>query len=266
MQSVEKTFLDKTGEDVYFGVGTYGSSGDNSVIGECLRIDVSGVDKNLIVQAINTGSDVQGNQFDLQTGDGGFGQYNSCAGNEKISMYYDPTDPEGENWGSQSGGVTNRDDCAKLPKYPKLWGDNPPDNIDNLQDLCTVGFDKGIRIADEDSLVSNPTIQSVCKVSCPTELTDITGLVPKEPGTQYTCLSTLQENSDHVCNPGNSNDLSWCLTRMMDCRKPTSGIPGNVDTEKFEDGQKVVQTCGQDGYNRVDVRCGCYPNNGSCDC
>ncbi len=65
----------------YFGLGTYGDGSDpQRGLGSCFLLDVNGVDRPLLVQSINTGSDVDGNQFDLQVGDGGAGAYNTCAG------------------------------------------------------------------------------------------------------------------------------------------------------------------------------------------
>ncbi len=46
---------------------------------------------------------------------------------------------------------------------------------------------------------------------------------------------------------------------MMDCRKPSSGFIDNMQEELLEDGtgMKVAQPCTNDGYTRVDVKCGC---------
>ena len=64
----------------------------------------------------------------------------------------------------------------------------------------------------------------------------------------------LSTNSGHTCNGGGS----WCLTRMMDCRKPSGGWPDNVKDELMTPGMKLVQPCTADGYTRIDVQCGCY--------
>ena len=58
---------------------------------------------------------------------------------------------------------------------------------------------------------------------------------------------------------------------MMDCRKPSSGFIDNIHADLVEEGLKVnlisppntvfifqvAQPCTQDGYTRVDVKCGC---------
>merc|ERR1711907_799419 len=73
----------------------------------CVRLTVEGVARDIIAQSINTGSDVSGNQFDLQVGDGGAGLFNACAGGTspgKNSMFSGSKDA----WGHQYGGVGNQ--------------------------------------------------------------------------------------------------------------------------------------------------------------
>jgi len=50
---------------------------------------------------------------------------------------------------------------------------------------------------------------------------------------------------------------SFCLTRMMDCRKPSGGFIDNIRPDMVADGKKVVQICTNDGYTRMDNKCGC---------
>jgi len=258
MQEAEKDFFQKTGQDVYFGVGTFGSQQDKDALGQCLRITVQGVDKDLIVQAVNTGGDVFSNQFDLQMGDGGFGAFNSCAGDATTSMYSGTQD----QWGKIYGGWDNKEDCSKLPQYPALWETSPSPSIDNLQDLCIAGFDKNVRLPQG----GNPTILKICKVSAPPQLTAITGMVPSDNSTVYTCTTgnVVAENTSKL--PCNNSSLEWCLTRMMDCRKPSASWLDNVNAQNFVPGGKIVQPCGRDGYHRIDNRCGSYPNAGSSAC
>merc|ERR1712038_778525 len=94
----------------------------------------------LLVQSINTGSDVAGNQFDLQIGDGGAGAYNTCAGSDG-AMYPGTVDP----WGHIYGGVDYRKDCAGLPKYPKDSAAMKAAG-DDLITLCQYGFDKKVEV------------------------------------------------------------------------------------------------------------------------
>ena len=114
MRRAEASYNGRSGSrPVYFGVGTYGTSDDaQQGLGACYRLSVAGVDRDLLLQSINTGSDVDGNQFDLQIGDGGAGAFNTCAGGAS-SMYPGNYTP----WGKQYGGVDHRKDCANLPMY-----------------------------------------------------------------------------------------------------------------------------------------------------
>ena len=50
---------------------------------------------------------------------------------------------------------------------------------------------------------------------------------------------------------------AYCLTRMMDCRKPSGGFKDNIKAELMVPGRRVVQTCTADGYTRQNVQCGC---------
>ena len=66
-------------------------------------------------------------------------------------------------------------------------------------------------------------------------------------------------NSDKKCQaqiPGSG--AAYCLTRMMDCRKPSGAFKDNVHGSLMVEGRKLVQTCTSDGYTRIDVQCGCY--------
>lgn len=107
MRAAESSFLARTGNDVYFGVGTYGTSDDvQRGLGACYRMQVEGISKDLIVQSVNTGSDVAGAQFDLQVGDGGAGAFDTCAGgsNPGVNSMY-PGTYDSSNWGRIYGGV-----------------------------------------------------------------------------------------------------------------------------------------------------------------
>lgn len=99
--------------------------------------------KVMLVQSVNTGGDLSGNQFDLQIPGGGTGIFDGC------------TAEFGGSWGAQYGGVSNRSQCAALPA--------------KLQAGCEWRFD-WFRGAD------NPA-HTFTQVSCPAELTGVTGCV-----------------------------------------------------------------------------------------
>jgi hypothetical protein len=256
VKAAEAAFKASSGEDVYLGVGTYGTSADpQRGLGACYRMQVKGVDKDIIVQSINTGSDVAGNQFDLQIGDGGAGAFNTCAG--KNSSMYPGTVAA---WGHQYGGVDNQAQCAGLPKYPQVDGPMKAAG-DDLVSLCEYGFEKQVR--GEGG--SNPTISTLSRVKCPVGLIHLTQIHRNDDPTSYkhdpkdALMRGFDPTAeDHECGldkPGGT--AAWCLTRMMDCRKPSGGFKDNIKGDLVFAGMKLVQPCMADGYTRIDVQCGC---------
>ncbi|KAL1878211.1 homocitrate synthase lys21 [Diaporthe australafricana] len=99
--------------------------------------------KVMLVQSVNTGGDLSGNQFDLQIPGGGTGIFDGC------------TSEFGSSWGAQYGGVSNETQCSTLPT--------------KLQAGCDWRFD-WFRNSD------NPT-HTFTQISCPAELTGVTGCV-----------------------------------------------------------------------------------------
>lgn len=250
MRAAESTFNRRGGLNnsaVYFGVGSFGTEDDaQQGLGACYKLTVAGVDRPLLLQSINTGSDVDGNQFDLQIGAGGAGAFNTCAGGSN-SMYPGST----VAWGKQYGGVNNRADCQALPPYPQQQGPMKAAN-DSLVSFCEAGFDKGVR--QEGG--GNPSIQAVDRVKCPSELTDFTQFKRTDDPAAGVLLGS--RIAAHECQAGQPGDsLAWCLTRMMDCRKPSGAQKDNVKDSIVEPGMKLVQPCTADGYTRIDVQCGC---------
>lgn len=96
------------------------------------------LERNVVAQAINTGSDVVNIQFDLQMGNGGTGLFNNCAG-QGWSMFPGPYTEE--IWGNQYGGCDYRDSsegspsCDDLPPLPQDPSAMQADG-DSLVDLC----------------------------------------------------------------------------------------------------------------------------------
>lgn len=247
----EAAFNARESDNVYFGIGTYGTDDAQRGLGACFRLKVDTMDRELLVQSVNTGSDVSGNQFDLQQGDGGAGAYNNCAG-KPGSMFPGGTDV----WGHQYGGVENREQCSGLPPYTQK-----PDAMkaagDNLVKLCEYSFDKKTR--GEGG--SNPTLLDATRVKCPPELVELTGIQRSDEPASY-----LAEDHHRVKGFPNQNTCqadvpgggtAYCLTRMMDCRKPSGAFKDNIQSSLVVPGKKLVQPCLPDGYTRADVQCGC---------
>jgi len=263
LRAAEADLKKESGEDVFMGVGTYGTSEDpQNGLGACYRLRVEGVEKDIIAQSINTGHDVAGNQFDLQIGAGGAGAFNTCAGDD-ASMY-----PGGRGvWGCVYGGIDNRTACAGLPAHPRQAAAMEAAG-DSLVALCEYSWEKGVRLSGAGLPAGeckyNPTILDVSRVRCPQQLVELTQIQRLDEPEGYTATDKWRTdgfpNFDgaHKCHaqePGAGVD--YCLTRMMDCRKPSGAFKDNVRPELMVQGRKVVQTCTADGYTRIDVTCGC---------
>jgi hypothetical protein len=251
MRAAETAFNKRTGDNVRMGVGTYGTSDDpQRGLGACYRLKIQGMDSDLLLQSINTGSDVAGNQFDMQIGDGGAGAFNTCAGGARPgedTMYPGPYDAS--TWGKQYGGVDNRAQCSGLPKFPTKDAAMKQSG-DDLVTLCEYGFDHGAR--QEGG--GNPSILSLARVKCPAELVDLTQIQRTDDPQGY---QEVGVEADHECQAASGGSLAWCLTRMMDCRKPSGAFKDNVKADLMADGKRIVQPCFSDGYTRIDVQCGC---------
>jgi len=254
MLAAEAAFHQRTGEDVYLGVGTWGSA---EGLGACYRLKVEDVDKEIIAQSLNTGHDVAGNQFDLQIGAGGAGAFNTCAGGTG-SMYTGTVEP----WGCQYGGVDSREACAGLPEFPK--DDRAMKQAgDSLIKLCEYAWDKKVRLSGAGRSAGkckyNPTIRDAARVKCPEELANLTQIQRTDEPSGYKEPSAKGfPNTQNKCTsqvPGQG--VSYCLTRMMDCRKPSGGFKDNVKADLMVPGRRLVQTCTADGYTRINVACGC---------
>ena len=235
MKQRELDFLAATGESVYFGVGSYGNN--QARAGLCYRISVASVDRDLIVQVVNQGGDVPDGNFDLQMGDGGFGVFNACtSGNGGSSVpQYDGTSTA---WGDTYGGWGAASQCSNLPTYPHCSSQG----ADSMQDLCAWSFSSGLRLTTGTN--SNPTIQKMCEVSCPSQLWQATGLHRSdETSTKYTCAA------------GNTIPSGGLLTRMMDCAKPSYAWASNVKGTTFS-GYNQVIPCRRDGYTRINTMSG----------
>lgn len=228
MRQRESSFLGRTGQSVYFGVGSFGSS--KSLAGNCYRLSLVGVNRDFIVQVVNYGGDVAAPNFDLQMGGGGRGLFDSCTRDgSKTAFQFDATVAQ---WGAQYGGCnTNVSCCSTLPPYPYCATANTP--ADNMQELCRRSFTMNLR--------DHPIISQSCQVACPAELYQATGLRrADEPTNSFSCTG------------GNYYISGGHFTKMMDCQKPAYGWAGNVQGRTYPGFQQVVP-CRRDGYTRVNA-------------
>jgi hypothetical protein len=114
----------------------------------------------------------------------------------------------------------------------------------------------------------NPTLLDVARVECPEELVKLTWFQRSDDPKGYAFAQANRPagfpNKDKDGKPINgcntfvpNHDAAYCLTRMMDCRKPSGAFIDNVKKDHMVAGRRVVQTCTADGYTRIDVQCGC---------
>lgn len=256
MVAEEEKFNAQNGDSVYLGVGTFGSTEPMAGLGACFRLTVFGVDRDIIVQAVNTGPDVHGNQFDLQMGAGGMGIHNKCAGGVDGESIFPGSESD---WGERYGGPNFVEECDNLPSYPI---DPEPMHAagDNMVEMCKYSFAKKVRLPPNNSVqpASNPTILNMGRVKCPAAIVEATQLQRSDEPPAYTFSTPLPgfPNYSVQCQ-SNPTDLAFCLTRMMDCKKPSAGYIDNIQSNLVVPGHKVVQPCTVDGYTRIDVKCGC---------
>merc|ERR1711920_673349 len=139
---------------------------------------------------------------------------------------------------------------------------------DSLIKLCEYGWDKQVRLSGAGKPAGackyNPTLLDVARVRCPAELVNLTQIQRADDPDSYTATEGSRPrgfpnlDKKHVCraqDPGAG--VEYCLTRMMDCRKPSGGFKDNIRPELMVDGKRLVQPCTSDGYTRINVQCGC---------
>jgi hypothetical protein len=83
----------------------------------------------------------------------------------------------------------------------------------------------------------------------------MTQLQRSDDPASYECGDKCVQASHECLLNSGGQSAEWCLTRMMDCRKPSGAFVDNTGTTTA--GHRIVQTCTSDGYTRQDVRCGC---------
>jgi len=165
-----------------------------------------------------------------------------------------------DDWGNRYGGPAYISECDKLPQYPT---DSAAmrEAGDDMVELCKYGFSKGVRLENNNTVqpTSNPTILDMGHVKCPDALVHTTQLQRSDDPDSYTFSASMAgfPNDSVLCQASAAYDLSYCLTRMMDCKKPSAGYVDNIQSNLVVSGRKVVQPCTSDGYTRLDVKCGC---------
>ena len=234
MKLRQQRFFERTGIDVDFGVGSYGS--DPSQGGLCYRLSVQNTQRDLIVQVVNTGPYVTEGNFNLLMGDGGLGKTSACASGmgANVPQFAAPV----SSWGTSQYGWGSSSACANLPRYP-ICGSAP---ADSQSDLCQWGFSANLR----SSLgATPPVIYRMCQVGCPWELFEATGIHRWD-----------EQNLAYTCAPGAHIPAPGFLSRYMDCGKPSFAWPNNVKSigGLLDPNYTIVVPCKRDGYTRINVQ------------
>ncbi|KAK0566983.1 hypothetical protein OC861_002945 [Tilletia horrida] len=147
-------WVSPTNPNLSYAVGVrWTGLGVNNFYGACYEIVFKEQpQKTLIFQALNAGEDYKFNQIDIQAPGGGVGVNNGCP-----KQWQSPPD----GWGKRFGGVQSIEECSQLPEA--------------LRSGCEWRFN-WLAPADHPHGI-NPTIQSMCRVKCPKEMTDRTGIM-----------------------------------------------------------------------------------------
>ncbi|KAE8219065.1 hypothetical protein CF319_g7172 [Tilletia indica] len=145
-------FISATNPNLAYAVGARPSQlGVDSFMGACYSIQFKELPgKTLVFQAINTGRYPTDKQIDIQVPGGGVGELNTCP-----AQWGSPPD----GWGRRYGGILMKAQCEQLPL--------------ELQPGCHWRYDWLAPLDHPDGI--NPTIASMCRVKCPTILTNLTG-------------------------------------------------------------------------------------------
>ncbi|CDF40071.1 Putative endoglucanase type K Cellulase, Endo-1, 4-beta-glucanase [Chondrus crispus] len=239
-------YKQQTGQDVLFGVGSYGAQ-NNLNIGKCYKFNLNPPTKPIIAQVTNWGAEISTNQFDMQMGGGGFGVWNACSGptdktasdnrpcntNDYLDIAVRPQFVSGKSeWGRRCGGHIYRTGCRSLPKWPATLEYRPrpagsSTNEPNLRTLCKRSFDWGARINN-----GNKQITGGQRVPCPQQFVEITNL-------------KRRDDSRYEQMPRGT------LTSTMDCCSPASAYPSVTMGNKLLPNRNRIRPCTRDGYTRV---------------
>jgi hypothetical protein len=246
--------FDRNHNNFYYAVA--GSNSDNDA-GKCYQVKLLKPEltttlppRDLIVQVINSGGDVNFQQFDLMMGAGGFGIYTAC--NSDCNRRY------------CSGGACH----ASL--YKGNWNDWTRSQYQNTGDLCYAGGVKwrppynqttlntmcgNLFRTDSPILFKNVQVNRSCitsnrlnyhqnfqayrskQVQCPRGLYQLTGL-RRADDTQY-ALPRIGQTLPDTC------DHPTCTTTMMDGCKPSAAWPDKGNPSKD---WPNVYTCDKFGF------------------
>jgi len=85
----------------------------------------------------------------------------------------------------------------------------------------------------------NPSITDLARIECPEELYQFTQIKRSDDPKGYTWEAGTRPDgfpTTQKCGGGGA----YCLTRMMDCRKPSGAFKDNIVEDLVVDGLKLV--------------------------
>ncbi|PXF40024.1 hypothetical protein BWQ96_10269 [Gracilariopsis chorda] len=240
-------------ENIFFGMGSYGSGTGN--LGKCFKfyLDTLGSSTAVVFQVTNEGVDIRNNQVDMQMGAGGFGIFNVCAGptnknngdacardvvTDNIVAYPQFDGTPHDAFGERCGGQKTREQCSYVPEQPSQIGQ--PGEIQqrpvfqnvrepSLVTMCQRAFDWQVRKPNGNARITRGE-----RIPCPNEMVEITN------------LRRTDDNAKETMNFGGGTGE---LTSTMDCCAPSAIVFGNIN---FPDPKHPrVIPCKRDGYTRV---------------
>jgi len=248
---------DNLDKDFYYAVA--GASNDN-LCGTCYQVELSipliknSTFKQLIIQVVNSGSDVLEGQFDIFMGAGGFGYYDACNNDCEIKHC-----ASGKCFDNQYNGNfdswTNSEYIEENKCYSggiQWLGDN------KVYDLCmkTTNYETEYK----DVVLHQSCIQSNLlfyhqnflqtkskKIRCPTSLYKLTGL--KRNDEDHYPIANINNNLDIICKGSSSSNL-YCITTMQDCCIPSCSWSSWTNRNSRKGNPNI-------NWSRVDM---CYKN------
>ena len=252
----------KDGLERYFIYGVAGGASDADC-GKCFMIQLLDAErewrsdfKYLILQVVNSGSDVLANQFDIFMGAGGFGYFTSCNQDCKNSHCQGGPCKEGMFAGYFHDWVNAQYFDPNLCYSGGIkWLDQK--NNSELFQLCRnlIGDEDAHLLKNKDTINScyrtnaglyhqNFVSARSVQVQCPIHLCRTTGLKRNDDADHPQANPQLRLTNE--CQ-GDRNQGRYCITTMQDCCKMSCSWSGKIANYAFNSSFPCVYTCDKRG-------------------
>ena len=218
-----------------YGVAGFGQQSD---CGKCFQLEITGggtypPKPKYIIQAVNTGSDVSGGQFDILIGAGGFGIYDACSSDCKSGQVCSGGHCNGPQYSGDFHAWTPNGNCYDGGIHDPNGCDALVNKASQNRTFAEQTLVYGCKAALEQHYHQNFQV-NFKQVQCPKSLYQVTGIKSKD---DY--LLTSPHIDLKLENQGRT-------TTTMDCCKPTCAWRQNV--QSFTDSNwPQVFVCNQAG-------------------